>query len=45
MIPIQAQDGPSGAETAAAQALDVMHAMRPGLLQFASLPPLSLYVH
>jgi oxygen-independent coproporphyrinogen-3 oxidase len=34
-----------GRESASAQALDVMHAMRPGVLQFASLPPLSLYVH
>ena len=41
MIPIR----PEGAEHPAALALDVMHAMRPGLLQFASLPPLSLYVH
>ena len=24
---------------------DVQHYMRPGLLQLASLPPLSLYVH
>jgi oxygen-independent coproporphyrinogen-3 oxidase len=41
MIPIR----PEGAEHPAALALDVMHAMRPGVLQFASLPPLSLYVH
>ncbi len=41
MIPIR----PEGAEDPAALALDVMHAMRPGVLQFASLPPLSLYVH
>ena len=41
MIPIQ----PEVEATACAQALDVMHAMRPGVLQFASLPPLSLYVH
>jgi oxygen-independent coproporphyrinogen-3 oxidase len=41
MIPIRSE----GAEHAAALALDVMHAMRPGVLQFASLPPLSLYVH
>ena len=27
------------------QAFDVVHAMRPGLLQLSSLPPLSLYVH
>jgi len=27
------------------QAFDVVHAMRPGLLQLQSLPPLSLYVH
>ena len=27
------------------QAFDVVHAMRPGLLQLHSLPPLSLYVH
>jgi oxygen-independent coproporphyrinogen-3 oxidase len=41
MIPIRPED----AENPAALALDVMHAMRPGVLQFASLPPLSLYVH
>jgi len=34
-----------GRQLPSAQALDVMHAMRPGVLQFASLPPLSLYVH
>ncbi|MEN9719659.1 MAG: Oxygen-independent coproporphyrinogen-III oxidase 1, partial [Pseudomonadota bacterium] len=27
------------------QAFDVVHAMRPGMLQLQSLPPLSLYVH
>ena len=27
------------------QAFDVVHAMRPGLLQLQSLPPLSVYVH
>jgi oxygen-independent coproporphyrinogen-3 oxidase len=27
------------------QAFDVVHAMRPGLLQLQALPPLSLYVH
>ena len=36
---------PDGLESPSAQALDVMHAMRPGVLQFATLPPLSLYVH
>ena len=41
MIPIR----PEAEMSASAQALDVMHAMRPGVLQFASLPPLSLYVH
>ena len=41
MIPIR----PEEMEAPSAQALDVMHAMRPGLLQFAALPPLSLYVH
>ena len=41
MIPVHSVDEAS----AAPQALDVMHAMRPGVLQFASLPPLSLYVH
>jgi len=41
MIPIRAEAELS----VSAQALDVMHAMRPGVLQFASLPPLSLYVH
>ena len=41
MIPIR----PAAEMSVSAQALDVMHAMRPGVLQFASLPPLSLYVH
>jgi putative oxygen-independent coproporphyrinogen III oxidase len=41
MIEIRAEGG----ESASAQALDVMHAMRPGVLQFAALPPLALYVH
>ena len=41
MIEIRAE----GAASASAQALDVMHAMRPGVLQFAALPPLALYVH
>jgi hypothetical protein len=41
MIPIR----PEGEASVSTQALDVMHAMRPGVLQFASLPPLSLYVH
>jgi oxygen-independent coproporphyrinogen-3 oxidase len=36
---------PDGLEAPSAQALDVVHAMRPGVLQFAALPPLSLYVH
>jgi len=36
---------PAGTESPSALALDVMHAMRPGVLQFAALPPLSLYVH
>lgn len=41
MIEVRAE----GMESASAQALDVMHAMRPGVLQFAALPPLALYVH
>ncbi|RYZ06363.1 MAG: radical SAM protein, partial [Comamonadaceae bacterium] len=32
-------------EPGAAQANDVLHHMRPGPLQLAALPPLSLYVH
>lgn len=33
------------AESAPAPVRDIQHYMRPGLLQLASLPPLSLYVH
>ncbi len=47
MIPIVAA-GASGADddsTGAVQANDVLHLMRPGPLQLAALPPLSLYVH
>ena len=44
MIPIVAATGASeGAEPAARQ--DITHYMRPGTLQLAALPPLSLYVH
>jgi oxygen-independent coproporphyrinogen-3 oxidase len=39
-IPLQ-----SAPSEAAAQANDVQHLMRPGPLQLAALPPLSLYVH
>ncbi len=45
-IPIQRLDA-SGDDVAggAARANDVLHHMRPGPLQLAALPPLSLYVH
>jgi hypothetical protein len=32
-------------EPGALHANDVLHLMRPGTLQLAALPPLSLYVH
>jgi putative oxygen-independent coproporphyrinogen III oxidase len=44
MIPIQLQ-GQQEQEAAHATARDIQHYMRPGTLQLAALPPLSLYVH
>jgi putative oxygen-independent coproporphyrinogen III oxidase len=44
-IPIQPVAAASSGNTGAAQANDVLHQMRPGPLQLAALPPLSLYVH
>jgi putative oxygen-independent coproporphyrinogen III oxidase len=44
-IPIQPVAAASSSNTGAAQANDVLHQMRPGPLQLAALPPLSLYVH
>ena len=41
MIPIT----PFGPQDASAPIKDIQHYMRPGLLQLAALPPLSLYVH
>jgi oxygen-independent coproporphyrinogen-3 oxidase len=41
MIPIT----PAGPNGPAPEPKDVQHYMRPGTLQFAALPPLSLYVH
>ncbi len=41
-IPIQPVDDP---QDTASHANDVLHLMRPGPLQLAALPPLSLYVH
>ena len=41
MIPIV----PAGAAGEAAAPRDIVHSMRPGTLQLASLPPLSLYIH
>jgi len=41
MIPIT----PQGSQTDAAVQRDIQHYMRPGTLQLAALPPLSLYVH
>ena len=41
MIPIT----PVGPQDASAPIKDIQHYMRPGLLQLAALPPLSLYVH
>ena len=42
MIPIVAS---AGADAGAAVQHDIQHYMRPGTLQLAALPPLSLYVH
>ena len=36
---------PDGSDSSALAPKDVQHYMRPGTLQFAALPPLSLYVH
>ena len=44
MIPISPAAA-DAASTGAAEANDVLHQMRPGPLQLAALPPLSLYVH
>ncbi len=41
MIPI----APAGPQDAGGPLKDIQHYMRPGLLQLAALPPLSLYVH
>ena len=43
MIPITNLSAASTSESTAPQ--DVQHYMRPGSLQFAALPPLSLYIH
>ena len=43
MIPIQSQASAQAEQAVGVQ--DVGHYMRPGLLQLAALPPLSLYVH
>ncbi|WCM94456.1 radical SAM family heme chaperone HemW [Acidovorax sp. NCPPB 2350] len=43
-IPIVPSDGP-GAEASPAPLRDVLHSMRPGVLNLGSPPPLSLYVH
>jgi oxygen-independent coproporphyrinogen-3 oxidase len=46
MIPIQPADAAAAAETEApAPTHDLQHYLRPGTLQLAALPPLSLYVH
>ena len=49
VIPIASADGQGASESTAAtgalHANDVLHQMRPGPLQLAALPPLSLYVH
>ena len=46
MIPIQPVDAAVTAETeATAPTHDLQHYLRPGTLQLAALPPLSLYVH
>ena len=44
MIPINPVV-PASADSPAPEPKDVLHYMRPGTLQFAALPPLSLYVH
>lgn len=45
MIPIFSTPKADAQATEAVRQRDVQHYMRPGLLQLASLPPLSLYVH
>lgn len=45
MIPIFPESLEASAEAAAQLPHDIQHYMRPGTLRFASLPPLSLYVH
>ena len=49
IVPIVAATGASSddpnADSARAELRDVQHYMRPGTLQLAALPPLSLYVH
>ena len=47
MIPIvSAQEASSGAAAQRpAEVADIAHYMRPGTLQLAALPPLSLYIH
>lgn len=45
MIPIFPESSEAQAEAAASLPHDIQHYMRPGTLRFASLPPLSLYVH
>jgi putative oxygen-independent coproporphyrinogen III oxidase len=43
--PASAENDGNGSSGGAARANDVLHLMRPGPLQLAALPPLSLYVH
>ena len=45
MIPIAPNPAPSGSAPSPVVRQDVQHYMRPGTLQLAALPPLSLYVH
>ncbi|MDP9898461.1 oxygen-independent coproporphyrinogen-3 oxidase [Variovorax ginsengisoli] len=45
VVPIAVVDEATVAEAGAPHANDVLHLMRPGPLQLAALPPLSLYVH
>lgn len=45
VVPIAVADAATASEAGAPQANDVLHLMRPGPLQLAALPPLSLYVH
>jgi putative oxygen-independent coproporphyrinogen III oxidase len=45
MIPIAAASAHDAAQQTSVAVKDIQHYMRPGVLQLAALPPLSLYIH